>query len=472
GLPLLVESAQALVVFDQQQLRPEPIFAAAEKGDVDAALRLLNVFDIDRDWRQAAQLLIAWLAVSKNKEATRKVRDQIVRETPALAQALDPTAYGPDPLRKMLGYLAAGLDDSPAPALDFPPTPYEHVVVAMVAAVESAEVDAEMLGRLQSGQIQYLAENDGLPLVAFAHRNPSHGDQCFDRYVEVLAGYGYREYRDKSLWWMLDAALFHPDQLWIQDRARLIVSSALAESKVRWRGSLPLTALALRAWMGEQKALDQFQAYIAKVAQDTEAIIANETLQQDIWGSLNETPQQDIWGSLRRCLAAIAEVQKQLLDLDLETKKYLELSEGLRRGFAGFKVPAYLNLAEAMCIGSLSTPGDMDSQIKDALLSAAHNIQDPVFCARSTARADAMIEQQWKTNRQGASVAQIIDGFIKDPFGRDFAALHRIGDGQKYARRQPNNRYPLPPEMRDDSRVTLSVLAKEVYRCPSLSCNA
>jgi hypothetical protein len=239
------------------------------------------------------------------------------------------------------------------------------------------------------------------------------------------------------------------------DNARTVVSNALGESQVRWRGSLPLTVLALQSSVGNLGASSQLQKYIEEVAGEADAIIGNKI------------EEKDIWGSLRRCLAAIAEVQTYVLASSKEADASLKRAIKLRYGFAGFKVPACLNIGEAILICQPGGSDEMGKEITDTVLSAAHNIQDPVFCARSTARADAMIGQLWKTTGPGTSLAQIIANFVKDPFAPDFATLHRIGGGKKYPKRDDSNsKYPLPEVMKTDKGITLSKLAAEVYHCP------
>lgn len=451
GLPLLVESAKALVAIHQNELRPESIFSAAAAGDVDAALRHLGVFSIETDWRQIARLLIAWLAMPTANQAVRDLRDQVLRETPKLKDTLDPSKH--DPLRKMLAHLDAALEIAPPPVLLLPIPPHSNEVNRILGSIEDAELDSEMLGRSFNAQVQFLTEQDGLSMVSFANPRRTESDRVFSQYVESLAGYGYTEYRNKSLWYLLDAALHHPNDNWIIDNARMIVSGALGESRVGWRGSLPLTALALQAEAGDPAARVQLQEYIGGVTQEAIFILGHQV------------KKDDVWGSLRRCLAAIAEAKVCVLAAISEADVSLMHAKQLRRGFAGFKVPAGLNIGEAILVCHPNGTGEMDAEITHAVLSAAHNIQDPVFCARSTARADALIEQLWKTTEPGIDLAQIISEFSKNPNGPDFAALHRIGNGQKYPDRDRHGRYPLPAAMITDVGVTLAILAIEVYHC-------
>jgi hypothetical protein len=68
SLPLVLESALALVNFRREELRPEPIFELARQGEVEAARRRLELFTHSCEWQQIAWLTIAcWLPTSSRK---------------------------------------------------------------------------------------------------------------------------------------------------------------------------------------------------------------------------------------------------------------------------------------------------------------------------------------------------------------------------------------------------------------------
>jgi hypothetical protein len=93
----------------------------------------------------------------------------------------------------------------------------------------------------------------------------------------------------------------------------------------------------------------------------------------------------------------------------------------------------------------------------DAALQAAHNIQDPIFCARSTARWNAMYELWWRSD--GFDVTAQARQLAEDPSAPAFAALHRVGESYFY---RLDHLLPLPWLGQD---TTLRALA-DIYQRP------
>ena len=83
-------------------------------------------------------------------------------------------------------------------------------------AVTQPGPDPEMLA-----QRGYAAALDVPILVNVAREQGVEGTRLVDEYIDAHAGYNYVEYRNRSLWIVLQAILrHHPDQGWVKDRLR------------------------------------------------------------------------------------------------------------------------------------------------------------------------------------------------------------------------------------------------------------
>src|SRR5262249_38492456 len=122
-----------------------------------------------------------------------------------------------------------------------------------------------------------------------------------------------------------------------------------------------------------------------------------------------------------------------------------------------------LALAGAVDVSMTASPlaSGAIAQALDGALVSAHNIQDAVFCARTTARVDA-ITQRWSA-RAGVrfDVAGCAARLANDPSTPEFATDHVIG--QRYLRRNPETTIPLPRQLLE--AATLTELAA-VYQRP------
>ncbi len=124
GLPLLVRAADAQVQFRREHQRAEPIFQLAMEGDLAAARRRTEVFELDDHWRHALLLAIAWLAADPAHDEARKLCDEV--------QA----ALGPEPaLQDLLRWVRT----APWAAEAAPSFPF---------AVPPAEADAALVEQL------------------------------------------------------------------------------------------------------------------------------------------------------------------------------------------------------------------------------------------------------------------------------------------------------------------------------------
>jgi hypothetical protein len=82
----------------------------------------------------------------------------------------------------------------------------------------------------------------------------------------------------------------------------------------------------------------------------------------------------------------------------------------------------------------------------DAAARSAHNIQDLIFCARTTARVAAMRERWWPSPPlDPAQVAAAIGRLSGDRSAPEFSALHVVGED--YRHREPRSKALMPRQM-------------------------
>jgi hypothetical protein len=94
----------------------------------------------------------------------------------------------------------------------------------------------------------------------------------------------------------------------------------------------------------------------------------------------------------------------------------------------------------------------------EAARRAAHNIQEPGFCARTTARVNAMLERWWA--HPLTDLADMVSRFTDDPYASEFLPLHRVGE--EYGERsRGEERLEMPDTVL--SADTLTRLAHDVY---------
>ncbi len=449
AIRLVVESALALVTFRREELRPEPLFEMARRGEVDAAARRLELFDVDPEWRQATLLTIAWLAAESRPDEAVRLRNRL-RESLVASSTLD----------LLLARLNTTLEGGPLPGVGLPEAPSAELARELVARMSGEGADAELLtahgfnplsagtGAGGPGEMisatGYLAEHDGPLLMAFAAAHPQEGDVYFRQYLDAHTSYNYVQYRNRSLWLLLNAVLRHPDQKWVRAMVAEMAAAALAGSTLEFQECLPLTILALQALAQKPGALQELEARRGQAVADTDRLQSGRR-------------QGDTWGSHKRRLVALAQTFSRLLGRHAEAAELLDKALSLPYGFAGFQAPALLTLAEALRI---CTPnhGALTDVLK-AARAAAHNIQDATFCARMTARVNAMTLRWWKS--PGFDVEVMSRKLSQDTSAPEFAALHWIGE--VYSERSPMGGILLPDDLRQAN--TLRALA-EVYHRP------
>jgi hypothetical protein len=480
-----MRAALANVAFTREHLNPRAIFDRARDGEIESAERRLLLFNCEPVWLQAALLTVAWLALEETGAEDQDRRQKIVALRDRLAPVL-----GEDPtFRLLLQRLDAALGPATMPdlpALKDPPD--EHDARAIVANLGSQ--DDEGLG-LSEGvervdvedneRVLYLAERDAPLLVSFAFAcserddeqgNKEQGNKLFDEYLAIQGSNSYVEYRTEALGRVLAAMLAYPSQHWLLERLPALISAVLTIPADDFQERLPLTVLAMRAAAGlgdAQVRLNNWWTWAENQASSLR----------------DERGKGDSRGQHRRRFAALAECLAMLpLTYDPNSRRIgrqgdqpeparleaiasiLLLALDLPRGYAGYQSPACLSLAEAIRVCSLEQGASSSGTtlLQSALLdarSAAHNIQDSTFCARTTARYNAMHLRWWTVG--GFDVLHAAEDLRADPDAEQFSAQHVLGETYEL-RNTLSDKKPLPDAVR--AATTLPQLARDVYKRP------
>jgi hypothetical protein len=262
----------------------------------------------------------------------------------------------------------------------------------------------------------------------------------------LQASNSYQHYRNCSLWLLISPIVQHPNPAWILDILRELMIGALAQTRIDFQSALPLAVQGLRARQGDAAALQALEDN----AKDTlervrtlSSILPEETVRILSAGR----GEGDPWAHELRRLAALAEVYFRVLNRPVEANQLLDKALGLHfsYNFAGFRAPACLTLAESLRLCGRDEPQVIESAVQDAL-KAAHNVNDPEFCAQTTARINAMQARWWPVVPDTIDIVSTIARFTQDPQKPPFLPLHRVGD--KYQHRAAvSDRQPLPPGM-------------------------
>lgn len=418
---LVAQAAFALVEFRRRELRPEPLFELAGQGEIDGAASRLDLFETDLRWRQAALLVLAWLGAGMSPQKARQVLDRL------------PPLEGP--LVRLESHVRAALGGPPVPPAPLK-QPKTDLVHELVRRAEGQGVNVELLihhghrGALPDTHgypaqdtdtrglttIGYLAEEDAPELVSFAAADPWAGDKLFKRYLATLAGYSYFEYRNQSLWFLLAEAVKHPHPAWVKGAVADLASTALSPVGADFREGMWITVLALRAAAGEAVSRQAIGQYAA----DTLAMA------QQMRPGRDDSRYSDTYGSVKRRLAAFAQCFARLLAQPADASRFLDQALAISEfGFAGFQMPACLSLAESYRI---CMPGAAAEAALETARTAAHNVQDATFCARSTARCNAMRRRWWAP---GVDLLAAARRLADDAGAPEFAALHVVGEEYK-----------------------------------------
>jgi hypothetical protein len=466
GAALIVRAADALARFNREHSRPEPVFDLARQGNLDGARRRSALFSIDEHWRQTLLLAIAWLAPDHKRAEARKLVDEVRAQVGSHEQIHD-----------LLLWIRADLWGEPSPvfAADVsPPEADEALIEQLLKRVGGSGFDREFImsrgldanvhdpdrppptrGLHRPGvdtgddkTTRYLAELDGPYLVAYAAKDRTKGTAALDQYLSVYTNYSYLEYRFSTLWLLLAyvVRLPVPDGRWVRDSLVRILSAALGGGSVEFEEGLAIAVTALRARANEIEA----RKSLVQQADD----LRNEAVRlkpgRDREGS-------DIWaGHKRRMLASAQALGWLLTEKDLASQVLHDALGLADSGFAGYQAPACLALADAIQVCASDDPSvlpDIEQALEWAQ-RAAHNVQDPSFCARMTARVAAM-RQNWKA---GFNIEERVR-WLAAGGNPKLAPLHRVG--RTYEGRRPDA-LEFPPWVKDDK--SFSSLARLYQR--------
>ncbi len=420
-LPWLIKAALAAVAIHREYLDPESVVQLADQGKLEQATARLPLFmDLDDDWQRAARLILAWLAVEQNADAAATA---VAAMTPGPAPAL--------PLSLLRERVVAALARQPQFPFEARPAVASEIGRQLVNRISGQAFDRELLQsinaslitplRSQSEMIQaraYASSQDAPLLVNSARENEGEGTSLVDEYVMAHAGYNYVEYRNASLWIVLQAVLrHHPGQAWVRDRLRRVLVAALAGGGVRFTEMLAMAA----AWCHRQANGGDVRQLLQEWTKD--ALEAASRLQQ-------KRGANDSWGSHRRRLTALMELEALALNNQTAARQWWDRIQTLPDGFAGFQAPARLRLADALRAGRIGSEAERNAVIEDALRSA-HHVQDYHFCARVTARANA-IKRWHHTPLEGPDLAGTVRRLTQSPAHVEFAADFRVAEAFVY----------------------------------------
>lgn len=418
----------------ERELDPVKIFTLAEKGNLDAAIRRLTLFSAEPRWLDVARLLCAWLANEQNPDAAIDIVDR-------LENTHHPWPF--DQLRETVNAALVGQSASRFP-LQEPPS--EDEVLGILA--QESGVDPAMMEGLSTNNVErpndasssmlseglyldltheaeswananeqlvqgsgsempiYTAARDGSPLVAFAAQYPQPGNRYFEQYRELHAANQYRHYRDLALWILLEAVLRHPADKWVREQVVWLAKSALSDTETMFHEALPLVLTALKK---ENK-----DAAIAALQASARRIESEDHSGRDIL--------DDIWGYKRRFFGALAEAATGIPDAGAQSEQWLKQVMHTR-GFAGFQYAARLALTESALI--CGEPGKTN-RLLDMAEKSAQNINDAVFCLRSTARVQAL-KNNWWSGSVG-NMAELVNLLAKEPGNVRFASQFQLGE--------------------------------------------
>jgi len=462
GVALIVQAADALMQFRRDRLRPEPVFELARRGDLGGARGRAGLFSVDDHWRQALLLMMAWLAPLPQRDQSRE-----------LVEAVQAELGSQHTLGDLLLWIRADLWGEPAADFAYqvaPPVADEALVEELLKRVGGGQYNRELIrsrgldplahdpdrppptrGLVRESlpgatdaddertTTRYLAELDGPYLVAYAAQDPVKGTVALDRYLSVHTNYSYAEYRFSTLWILLGFVVQFPRKdggAWVKDAVLRILTSALSGTSVEFEQGLTVAVTALRASALDPAAHQALTHQARVLIGDTAHIKPG----RDREGS-------DIWAHHKRMLLAQAQAHGWLLGDGVLAGQLLQEAESLAdSGFAGYQAPGCLAMAEAMWVcaqGGVQFAAQIEQSLTWAQ-SAAHNVQDPTFCARMTARVNAMRRHWWK----GFGLDDRALHLDEAAYRPEFNALHLVG--HQYIGRR-SDALELPAWATDDS---------------------
>lgn len=412
----IARSAWGLAAYRRTRLDPQRLFDMARGGDLVRLQREVDLYPVERPWREASLLTAAWLAARKNESGARALRNRVApfEDEPRLVARLDAALDGPE-------YQPA----------DTPPAPSPQEIETIMVQIRGT--DLERFSGMAEGMVDpdevprpgdltarapdddelpaLLARHHARPLIGHAIAAGKEGTRTLREYVALQAANSYRVYRNRSLWPIFQAALEHPDEAWALELLPTLCAAALAGGTPEFREAAPI---ALRALDASRSAAehDAFAAALATVRSDAAALAPFED------------GKGDAWGAHRRRLGAYAEALACVLGERATAEAVVADALDLPYGYAGFNAPASLTVAESARVAGCA-PDVVEQALRNAQ-AAAHNVQDPTFCARTTSRCHALRHRWWRDD--GAfDAAAVTERFVAEPNGAEFAALHLVG---------------------------------------------
>jgi hypothetical protein len=441
-LPALVRAADALARVRRRFLRGEAVLELATSGDAEKAVARLPLFEsLDRDWQTAAALIVGWLALAKNPAAAKAVHDRVRAEAPTTMV-----------LQLLLDRFAAALAGAPVHAFEANPSESLDHGRQLVRRLTGQAFSQSLLGRSPDAHNQaemidrdeYVAELDGPQLVAIARDHDPEGTVILDEYIDAHAGYNYVEYRNRSLRMLLQGVLrHHPGQAWVLERLRRILGAALEGGAEEPMPIAPIVAEVLQS--NTSAPVDGLRA----------------TVMTELDKLQKRRNANDSWSRLRRTLTGLVEVyglvRGQAAERDAVWSTILQYeAESVLEGFAGFRAPAELRLADALraCGYDLAT---ITARL-DVAIRTSHHIQDYHFCARIAARARTL--QRW--HQQALSPAELsaaVDHLVAVPTAPEHAADHAVGEPYPFRNAGGMSVYPA-------TSANTAVALAEVFQRP------
>lgn len=437
---LLAEAVLAMQSNRKELLRPSRLFELARDGDLESAEKRLVLQNAERFWHEAALITLAWLAIPKNRDGARKLRDRLA---PNISDELKPLLHRLD--------CAFGLASPPGPFTGQSPDLFmvNSIIDRLAGGGSETALEPLNLSGLATqpdSAPKYLAEMDGPLLLAFAATHPPDQCQCVQEYVSMHAANHYAFYRNRSLAALLKCFVQHPSQDWVRDMMEDLVGGALAGSPIAFRESLGFAVIGLRARAGQPQAGPRLDSMASQVGQQC-------TTLSPMRG------EGDPWSYHLRRLVALAETYALARADFSRAQDFLKLALQIPYGFAGFRSKAMLTVAEALQLCAPANTGDIHLALEMALVSA-HNVQDHRFCIADTARVNAMRENWWTTGGGNRGLTGIVRKLVQEPDAPEFCALHMVGEN--YQHRRGHQKLPIPPAAW--SANTLATLA-EIHGC-------
>ena len=381
--PLVFKLVLGWQAFRRSRLDAKRLFDLARLGKLVEFERELSLYGLDQRWLAAARLTAAWLAPDEVQAEADKLRSEN-RTGTDLDERVDAFFKKCEAAFTMIDEHVGEQDIDDI-----------FMQYGMMDAEQRASVQFDPDYEPNRNLVITLAPK----LVGFAEAHPEQGGEKFSEFLTLMASNEYREYRNESLWGILSAAVRHHDVSWVQDRLQQIIAEACSGGGRAFSGALDATLKAVSDRDGFPGAFDN-------------AVIAARNESQKQSGMRGDS---DTWSELLRTFCALAEVKAVLFGED--AAELIEDARACHTGYAGFRAPACLTLAESVEICGVD-PTWKDQALHEAY-NAAQNILNPDFCLRTLSRVSALDREWWS---HGPMSAADIDRWVRE-FGEDAHAI-------------------------------------------------